>query len=84
MTPMEARARINESGRIVIPSSFREALGINPGDELVLRVEDDAIRIATLKGELRRVRALVRRYIKPGTSLSRELIEERRKVARDE
>ena len=45
----EARTRINENGRMVIPASFRKALGINPGDELVLRIEDDELRITTLK-----------------------------------
>jgi AbrB family looped-hinge helix DNA binding protein len=33
----EIRIRVNENGRVVIPSSFRKALGINVGDEVVLR-----------------------------------------------
>ena len=39
----ETRARINENGRVVIPASFRKALGINAGDEVVLRIEDDEL-----------------------------------------
>ncbi len=45
----EARTRMNENGRLVIPAPFRKALGINPGDEVVLRLEDDELRITTLK-----------------------------------
>jgi AbrB family looped-hinge helix DNA binding protein len=45
----ETRMRINENGRLVIPASFRKALGINVGDEVVLRIEDDELRITTLE-----------------------------------
>jgi AbrB family looped-hinge helix DNA binding protein len=38
-----ARTRLNENGRLVIPASFRKALGINSGDEVVLRLEDDEV-----------------------------------------
>jgi len=41
----EARLRVNENSRVVIPASFRKALGINVGDEVVLRIEDDELRI---------------------------------------
>ena len=40
----EARLRVNENGRVVIPASFRKALGINAGDEVVLRIEDDELQ----------------------------------------
>jgi AbrB family looped-hinge helix DNA binding protein len=80
----ETRTRINESGRVVIPASFRKALGIRAGDEVVLRIEDDELRITTLKRRLERAQRLVRKYVKPGTSLADELIAERREAARRE
>lgn len=80
----EARLKVNENGRVVIPAAFRKALGINVGDEIILRVEDDELRITTLKKRLERAQRLVRKYIKPGTSLSDELIAERRREARRE
>jgi AbrB family looped-hinge helix DNA binding protein len=83
MSP-EARARVNENGRVVIPASFRKALGINNGDELVLRIEDDELRITTLKRRLERAQRRVRRYVKPGRSLVNELIAERREAAKRE
>ena len=80
----EARMRVNENGRVVIPASFRKALGIDIGDEVVLRIEDDELRITTLKRKLERAQRLVRRHVKASTSLADELIAERRKAARRE
>ena len=80
----EARLRVNENGRVVIPAAFRRALGINAGDEGVLRMEDDELRITTLKRRLERAQRLVRKHVKPGTSLVDELIAERREEAKNE
>jgi AbrB family looped-hinge helix DNA binding protein len=76
-----SRARVSAGGRIVIPASFRKALGINLGDEVVLRIEDDELRISTLKARIERAQRLVRRHVKPGISLVDELISDRRKEA---
>ena len=80
----EARMRVNENGRVVIPASFRKALGINAGDEIIVRMEDDELRIMTLKRRLERAQESIRRYIKPGRSLVDELIAERREAAKHE
>ncbi|HLY98742.1 MAG TPA: AbrB/MazE/SpoVT family DNA-binding domain-containing protein [Candidatus Angelobacter sp.] len=81
---MEARMRVNENGRVVIPASFRKAMGIKIGDEVVLRIEDDELRITTLKRRLGRAQRLVRKHVKQGDSLADELIAERREAARRE
>ena len=80
----ETRTRVNENGRLVIPASFRKALGINAGDEIVLRIEDDELRITTLKRRLERAQRRIRRYVKPGRSLVEELLAERREAAKRE
>jgi AbrB family looped-hinge helix DNA binding protein len=80
----ETRLRVNENGRVVIPASFRKALGINIGDEIVLRIEDDELRITTLKRRLQRAQTLVRKHVKPGTSLVDELIADRREASAHE
>jgi AbrB family looped-hinge helix DNA binding protein len=80
----ETRQRVNENGRVVIPASFRKALGINIGDEVVLRMEDDELKITTLKRRVERAQRLVRKHVKRGTSLVDDLIAERRKAARNE
>jgi AbrB family looped-hinge helix DNA binding protein len=81
---VETRMRVNENGRLVIPASFRKALGINVGDEVVVRIEDDELRIMTLKRRIERAQESVRKFVKPGRSLVDELIAERRKDAKRE
>ena len=80
----ETRQRVNENGRVVIPASFRKVLGINIGDEVILRMEDDEVRITTLKRRIERAQRLVRKHVKRGRSLVDELIAERREAARNE
>lgn len=79
----KARMRVNENGRLVIPASFRKALGIKVGDEVILRIENDELRITTLKRRLQRAQRLVRKHVKSGISLVDELIIERREAARN-
>lgn len=80
----EARTRVNENGRVVIPSSFRKALGIRVGDEVVLRIEDDELRITTQQRRVQRAQRRALKYVKPGTSLVDELLAERREAAKRE
>lgn len=80
----ETRTRVNESGRVVIPAAFRKAMGINIGDVVVLRIEDNELRILSLKRRIERAQRLVRQHVKPGTSLVDELIVERREAAKRE
>jgi AbrB family looped-hinge helix DNA binding protein len=80
----EARTRVNENGRVVIPAAFRKAMGIKAGDQVVLRIEDNELRILTLKQRIERAQRLVRQHVKPGTSLVDELIADRREAAKRE
>ena len=84
MDSHESHTRINENGRVVIPASFRRALGIRPGETVVLRIENDELRITTLRQRLAKARRLVRAHVAPTTSLVDELIAERREAARRE
>jgi len=81
---VETRVRLNENGRVVIPSTYRKALGIKAGDEVILRMEDDELRITTMKRRIERAQRRVRKYVKPGVSLGDELIAERREAAKRE
>jgi AbrB family looped-hinge helix DNA binding protein len=80
----QTRTRVGEKGRVVIPASFREALDIKVGDEVELRIENNELRVSTLKARLARAQQRLRRFIKPGRSLAKELIAERREAARHE
>ena len=76
--------RINENGRLVIPAAFRRALGIQPGDTVVLRIENNELRMTTLRQRLAKAQQLVRKHVARTTSLVDELIAERREAARRE
>jgi AbrB family looped-hinge helix DNA binding protein len=80
----ETKLRVNQNGRVVIPAKFRRMLGIKAGDKVIARVEDDELRITTMKARIARAQRRVRKYIKPGRSLVDELIDERRREAQNE
>ncbi len=81
---LESMTKLDASGRIVLPAAYRKALGVAQGDELVLILEDDALRIMPLGAAIRRSQALVRQYIPEGTRLSDELLADRRAEAAHE
>jgi len=74
---------IREGGRLVIPAQYRKALGLKPGTEVLLTLEDGEIRVTSTRQAAARSQALVRRYIPKGRNLSEELIKERREEAAD-
>jgi len=82
--PERTRLKITGSGRIVIPADFRRALGVAAGGEIILRWEDNELRISTIKQNLERAQRRARQYLKPGVSLVDELIAERREAAKHE
>ena len=80
----EARVKVNENGRVVIPIQFREALGIEPGDEVIFSSDGETLRIETIRQRALQAQAMVRKYIDPSRSLADELIAERREEFRRE
>jgi len=72
---------IREGGRLVIPAAYRKALGLKPGDEVLLTLEDGEIRVVSTRQAIARAQTLLRRYVPKGRSLSEELIKERREKA---
>jgi bifunctional DNA-binding transcriptional regulator/antitoxin component of YhaV-PrlF toxin-antitoxin module len=81
---LQAKARMSEKGRLVIPAKMRAALGMNVGCMLDLRVVDGELRIATTRSRLRRAQERIRRIVPPGVSLADELSAERREAAKHE
>ncbi|MDP3449662.1 MAG: AbrB/MazE/SpoVT family DNA-binding domain-containing protein, partial [Anaerolineaceae bacterium] len=75
---------IDRGGRLVIPANFRKALGIESGDEVVLQLKDDSIRVITIQEAVQQAQERVRKYIPSSVSLSDELIAERREEAKNE
>ena len=56
-------------------------MGLKPGDEVILALEDGEVRLLTPRRAIERAQALVRRYVPEGRSLVEELLRERREEA---
>ena len=80
---MAYEARLGDQGRLVIPAPAREALGMEPGDVLSVRVEADHLVVERRAAILARLRKQFA-ALPDGASLIDELIAERREEARRE
>jgi len=54
------KTRIDQNGRIVIPAEVRRHLGVAPGDEVVLDVGRDDVRISSHAAALGALKRMVR------------------------
>jgi AbrB family looped-hinge helix DNA binding protein len=75
------KTKLGKGGRIVIPTEYRRELGVEPGDEIILHLDKEGLRLYTPDQAVARAQALVRRYVPGEQSLSEELISERREEA---
>ena len=75
------KTKIQEGGRLVIPAKYRKALGLKPGDEVQLTLEDGEIKVVSTRQAVAQSQALIRRYIPKDRNLSGELIRERQEEA---
>lgn len=71
------RARIDASGRLVIPAESRLRKQVKDGDILIVEENDDGLRIMTLDDAVREAQAHFQHVIPKGVSLVDELIAER-------
>jgi AbrB family looped-hinge helix DNA binding protein len=80
------RTKMNDEGRLVIPASCRKRLGLLPGQELLVRMNDDGfgLLLMTLESAAKRFQAEVRSLAGPNVSLVDELLTERRAAAAKE
>ena len=74
----QIKTKLGDGGRIVIPAEYRQAMGLQVGDEVILRLEGKELRILTLNQAIQHAQELVRQYIPQERSLANELIAERR------
>ena len=77
--------KMDSQGRVMIPSWWRKKVGAGPSTELrAVVTEEGTLILETREQGLRRAKALVRKYVPEGVSLSRELVADRRaEAARD-
>ena len=72
---------VGPKGRVVIPAAIRRELGIEEGSQLVALVDDGGVLLLPRAEVKRRLRGM---FAGIGTSLSAELLEDRRRAARRE
>lgn len=76
------RVRIAPGGRVVLPAEYRRALGVGIGDDMVIELKGDELRLRSRQAAIKRVQAMVCEHIPDDRrSLADELIAERREEA---
>lgn len=79
---MQARSRINNQGRIVIPAECRAAAGLKPGDEVLIEaIGEGELRLHTKQQAIKKAQKIVAHRVPKERDLVAELITERRKEA---
>jgi AbrB family looped-hinge helix DNA binding protein len=68
-TPATATVELGAGGRLVIPAPMRAALGIEIGDRLTVRLEDNQLKIVTYQEALRQARQVLKKYVPPGVDV---------------
>ena len=79
-----SHGKLEANGRVVLPAEYRRALGLKPGDPVVISLEGDAIRLHALKRELAETQRYFRQFGDPDELWSESLIRDRRAEAEDE
>lgn len=77
------KSHIDKNGRLLIPSFFRKALHLEPGEEVILYQEGGEIKIRTFKDSLARARKLLKQYNKENLDPVSLLLKERREESKD-
>jgi AbrB family looped-hinge helix DNA binding protein len=70
--------KLTESGRLVIPATMRKALKLSVGEEIVIILKGQELIVLSRAEAVRRSKELVRRKVKKGRSLVKELLAERK------
>lgn len=78
---MVVKGKVVEGGRIIVPASFREELGLVKGDTVSMEIDDGELRVRPARSALRRIQAKLRGLSTEGRLASEELIAERRTEA---
>ncbi|MBM3934632.1 MAG: AbrB/MazE/SpoVT family DNA-binding domain-containing protein [SAR202 cluster bacterium] len=69
---------VSDGGRIVIPSDIRKAMGIVPGTEVILLLQEDGeLRVMARERAIRWTQDMVKKYDRGAGSPVDELIKER-------
>ena len=78
------RTKLNSEGRLRVPLGLREQAGLQPGQEVLLRVTPDGVLVYTHDQAVKRLQDWCAANIPSDISLADELIAERRAEAAKE
>ncbi len=82
---MEAfTVKVDNSGRLLLPAKVRMQLKLQPGCELIARLDKEQLVLKTRAQALREAQEYFSQFRPEGTLWSEELIKERREEARRE
>ena len=81
---LRAFVELPKSGRIVIPSAMRAAMGVKEGERVMLLVEAGVLTVESHARVIAKIQAKIRALVPPGVSLVDELIADRRREAASE
>lgn len=80
----EYTANLSREGRVLIPASLCNELGLKPGEALTLSVVDDELRVASRITAIRRMQKRLKHLRDPKHGVVDELLRERRAASRNE
>ena len=78
------RKTLVEGDDFVVPASFRDAMGVKPGDTVLVELHGRELRISPDLSALERIQEFLAPYAPQGSYLSDQLIAERRAEAERE
>lgn len=73
-----ARLAVTAEGEIILPAAMVAALGLQPGEAVIVVPDADVLRVESARAALARARDLVRRFDSGTGSAADELLRERR------
>ena len=79
----EYRTTFGENGRIIIPAPLRNMMQLTPGEEILLRYDNNSINILTMKQAVKEAQDIVIQYNKEKISLSASLKQSRLEEAKE-
>jgi AbrB family looped-hinge helix DNA binding protein len=80
----QVQTRLGDNGRVVIPAEFRRSMGLKAGDPLIIRLDEDGLRIESRRAAVRAAQRMVRERIPKDERLTERLFRMRRAEAQDE
>lgn len=72
---------MQESGRVILPSELRKALGLQKGDKVLIQADGENVTLTTARLRRRRAQELVARHVQPSGSVVDDFLRGKREEA---